>query len=213
MEDKIRIQQVFQGILEVFATHYLVRHVRQSTEEETTRMVVGASMAGLGYFFGPKIQDRLRDSGSTNIQQYLKDNMLYAAGGALLGSVTGYTLGPTVAKSMQSRQLEERVQSIETPSNGLLVVASAGWLGYSLFLNGKTSRERDRHLWGLGAGAVGYLYAPELLHKMKSQTVPSQANEETIQIYSKGTAILGGLAGGLLGLVKGKDILNQGGST
>ncbi len=87
---------------------------------------------------------------------------------------------------------------------GLLTLASAGWLGYSLFFDGKTKEEQHRHLWGLGAGALGYLYGPESLQWVKKLTIPKADGERAVGMFRDGSILLGATIGGFAGYTLGK---------
>jgi hypothetical protein len=208
---EVRAQQVIFGIAEAIAAHNLLQYVRTNTDEEKIRMAAGAGMAGLGYVFGPDLESRLRHLKDGELSEHTKQQMVYAAGGIMLGSITGYVVGPklhdqlAIAPGMQQTLLEAQEQKSadkERPG-GLLTIASAGWLGYSLFFDGKTKEEQQRHLWGLGAGVVGYMYGPEMLRKLGSLMVPASAHDDAVRIYTTGSAVLGGIAGGIIGWKKG----------
>jgi hypothetical protein len=211
---EVRAQQVIYGVAEAIAAHNLLRYVRTNTDEEKIRMAAGAGMAGLGYVFGPDLEARVRQLKDGELSEQIKQQMVYAAGGIVLGSITGYavgpkladtSLGPAVEHTLLTAQQEQR-EDAQRPG-GLLTIASAGWLGYSLFFDGKTPEEQQRHLWGLGAGVIGYMYGPEVIRKVGGLFVPAQSRDEAVKIFATGSALLGGLAGGILGWKKGPQLL------
>jgi hypothetical protein len=203
---EIRAQQIFYGVAEVIATHNLLRFVQKNTDEERMRMVAGAGLVSLGYFFGPELQERLKLLNDRGLDEKMQQQLVYAAGGVLLGGFAGYTLGP----KLQSRTFELAVQSphIAQPAkrpDGLITIASAGWLAYSLFFDGKTPEEQRRHMWALGAGAVGYMYGPEMLRKTRDLFLPAGA-DKSVERYARGAAMLGATAGGVIGWYKGREL-------
>jgi hypothetical protein len=210
------------GIAEVIAAHNLLRYVKGNTDEERLRMAAGATMAGLGYVFGPDLQARLQQHGATHpgaahIAEGFHDRIMYAAGGAALGAVMGKHFGPKlhttelVPKEIDDALVRAADEARDDPMRpgGLITVLSAGWLGYSLFLDGKTQEEQQRHLWGLGSGVVGYLYAPEMLRKIGSMQLPADAGDDAIELYARGGALIGTIAGGALGWTKGPEIITR----
>jgi len=205
---EVRAQQVIYGVAEAIAAHNLLRYVRSNSDEDKVRMAAGAGMAGLGYVFGPELEARLRHLGDQDLTEHTKQQMVYAAGGIVLGSITGYAIGPRlkgIASGLEQELVKAEIAQREDSERpgGLITIASAGWLGYSLFFDGKTPEEQQRHLWGLGAGVVGYMYGPELIRKLGNLVIPASSKDDAVQMYASGAAILGGVAGGLLGWKKG----------
>lgn len=208
---EVRAKQVLYGIAEVIAAHNLLRYVRKNNDEEKLRMAAGAGLAGLGFAFGPELQDRLQHLGDMELTAATKERLLYAAGGALLGGIAGNKIGHRLPNAMEKTIATATQEMLETPQQpgALITLASAGWLGYSLFFDGKTTEEQQRHLWGLGAGVVGFMYGPELLRKVNKMSIPSTTAEEAIQIYASGSALVGSVAGGLLGWYKGDNLMKK----
>jgi hypothetical protein len=208
---EVRTKQVIYGVAEVIAAHNLLRYVRKNNDEERLRMATGAGLAGLGFAFGPELQDRLQHLGDRELTAATKERLLYAAGGALLGGIIGNKVGPHLPLSIEeaiNNATEEMLAHPQQPG-ALVTLASAGWLGYSLFFDGKTPEEQKRHLWGLGAGVVGFMYGPELLRKVSNMTVPAHAADEAVQVYASGSAVIGTVAGGLLGWYKGDAFMQK----
>ena len=214
---EIKTQQIVYGVAEVIAAHNLLRFVKGNTGEEKVRMAAGASMAGLGYVFGPELHERVKHLGDGELTQQMKQQLLYAAGGAVLGSVAGYKIGPRFrSATLLPGDIEDALEKATTAAaddptkpGGLVTIASAGWLGYSLFFDGKNAEEQQRHLWGLGAGVVGYLYGPEMIRKVSKMLVPKAQADDAIELYARGSAIVGAVAGGLFGWHKGDAVLQQ----
>lgn len=209
LED-LRAQQVVYGMAELLAGHYLLHHVRDSSDAQKVRMVAGATMAGLGFAFGPELESRIRGMGDMEMSSKMRHQLISAAGGAVLGAVAAYALQPKDRSVAQksSQQMSERLERLlgvqpkdaaSSSPTGLLTVLSAGWLGYSLFLDGKTPQEQNRHLWMLGSGAIGYLYAPELMRKIVSIPSTPEANKKALDLYKHGSLALGSLIGGAAG--------------
>ncbi len=226
---EMRGEQVLHGIVEIIATHNLVKYVRGNTRDERTRMAAGATLAGLGFAFGPELEGRLRNLPSLRAGTGMRRELAYAAGGAVLGAVSAHLLrdharsastpaAPTGASAARlsplpgslGARLDEAlalpavtqdaqgIGDLSRPS-GLVTVASAAWLGYSLFLDGKNRAEQHQHLWGLGAGALGYLYGPESLRWIKGLTLPRTGGERAIGFLRDGTVLYGAAFGGVLG--------------
>jgi len=262
MKMEWRGQQVVYGIVEVIATHHLMHYIKGHTPEDRTRMAAGVTMAGLGFVFGPELEERLRALPQTTASHGIRKEMIYAAGGATLGAVTAYlmrtphaatpprtpfihqpsapptpathqhppiittsappqtttpyslfgTTPPKAAPGTLGWRLERALADADPASvgfdtqhpGGLLTIASAAWLGYSLFFDGKTTEEQHRHLWGLGAGAVGYLYGPESLRWVKGLTISKSDGERAIDILRDGSVILGATIGGVAGYALGR---------
>lgn len=226
---EMRGEQVLHGIVEIIATHNLVKYVRGNTRDERARMAAGATLAGLGFAFGPELEERLRALPSMRVGTGLRRELAYAAGGAVLGAVSAHLLrsnkqstgtpgtpprAPVTHTSPLRGSLGARLDEaltipattkdaqtagdISRPS-GLVTVASAAWLGYSLFLDGKNRAEQHQHLWGLGAGALGYLYGPESLRWIKGLALPRVDGERAIGFLRDGTILYGAAFGGVLG--------------
>jgi hypothetical protein len=94
-------------------------------------------------------------------------------------------------------------QADPTRPGGLIVAGCAAFLGYSLFFDGKTPEEQQRHLWGLGAGVVGYLYGPETLKQLRTLRIPQARAEQAVELYGKGAALTGAAIGGVTGYLYG----------
>lgn len=214
--EELRAQQVVYGMAELLAGHYLLHHVRDSSDAQKVRMVAGATMAGLGFAFGPELESRIRGMGDHDMSEKMRHQLVSAAGGAVIGAVAAYALQPKDQALAQrsSKNIAERLERLLGPvskeapaksSTGLLTVLSAGWLGYSLFLDGKTPQEQHRHLWMLGSGAIGYLYAPELMRKIASIPSTAEANARALDLYKRGGLVLGGLIGGTAGWYMGSS--------
>jgi hypothetical protein len=210
---EVRAQQVIYGIAEAIAAHNLLKYVRVNNEEEKIRMAAGAAMAGLGYVFGPGLEDRIKQLKDGELTEATKQQLLYAAGGILLGGITGYAVGPKLEAAALPAPMQQTLVAAEAQAQadherpgGLVTIASAGWLGYSLFFDGKTPEEQQRHLWGLGAGVVGYMYGPDMLRKIGKLLIPSQAGDDAVRIYTTGSIVLGGVAGGILGWKMGPQL-------
>ncbi len=246
-----RGQQVVYGIIEVIATHHLMHYVKGHTPEDRTRMAAGATMAGLGFVFGPELEERVR--GLPQATQGRHKELIYTAGGAALGAVTAYLMRTQKEKSSPvppfppigaastpfiytnstppttSQRYHDPSTAGPVPGSlgwrldqalagadparegfdhkhpgGLLTLASAGWLGYSLFFDGKTKEEQHRHLWGLGAGAIGYLYGPESLQWVKNLTLSKSDGERAVGMFRDGSILLGATIGGFAGYTLGK---------
>jgi membrane protein YqaA with SNARE-associated domain len=208
---EVRTQQLIYGIAEVIAAHNLLKYVRNNSSEEKIRMAAGAALAGLGYVFGPELEERIKHLRDPQLSEYMQQHLMYAAGGIILGSIAGYTVGPKLRATQQLEQtITQAVQEgAEDPlrPGGLLTIASAGWLGYSLFFDGKTKEEQQRHLWGLGAGVVGYMYGPQMLRKVRGMLVPQGAHDDALELYARGSALIGSIAGGVVGWYKGEQIM------
>jgi hypothetical protein len=208
---EMRAKQVIYGMAEIIAAHQLLRYVRKNNDEEKLRMAAGAGMAGLGFVFGPELHSRLQRH-DFSLSEQVKQHLLYASGGAILGGMVGYKLGPKLnVPEIQEAIDNAKEQSITDPQRpgGLITIASAGWLGYSLFFDGKTPDEQRQHLWGLGAGVVGYAYGPEIFRKIKSMSIPASSHDDALEIYARGSTLVGSIAGGLLGWYKGSDIVER----
>jgi membrane protein YqaA with SNARE-associated domain len=210
---EVRTQQVIYGVAEAIAVHNLLKYVQHNTSEERIRMATGAGMAALGYVFGPELEARIRNLNDEGVAEKTRKQIVYAAGGAVLGSLVGYKFGPqapNTAVDLERITTETRaaVQDREHPG-GLVTIASVGWLGYSLFFDGKTKEEQQRHLWGLGAGVIGYMYGPEMLRRIGLMQIPRSSAQDAVKLYTNGSAIVGGIAGGLLGWYKGADIMER----
>ena len=215
----MQAKQVIYGMAEIIAAHNLLRYVRKNDHNERLRMAAGATMAGLGYVFGPKLETYLQHDNVFN--KKIKQNIIYAAGGAILGSFVGYKAGAVLGNKHIEQQpltpIEEIVSAVDIARadaeperpGGLLTIASVGWLGYSLFYDGKTSDERKQHLWGLGAGVIGYVYGPELLDKISVLKLSQKSVDDALAVYKTGGATIGGVAGGLLGWYKGKSFIEK----
>jgi hypothetical protein len=208
---EVRAKQVMYGMAEIIAAHQLLRYVRKNNDEEKLRMAAGAGMAGLGFVFGPELQERLKRH-DFSLSEQMQQRLLYAAGGAILGGIAGYKLGPELQIPHVQTIIEEaREQCTTDPQKpgGLITIASAGWLGYSLFFDGKTPHEQQRHLWGLGAGVFGYAYGPEILRRVRSMVIPATSHDDALGIYAQGSVLIGSIAGGLLGWHKGEDLIQR----
>jgi hypothetical protein len=210
---EIRAQQVIYGIAEAIAAHNLLRFVRDHNDEERLRMIAGATMAGLGYVFGPTIEERIRSFDGT-VDEATKQRAIYAVGGAALGGFLGRDIGAkaivAVGDSVQRNLLvKPEEKDHDHKPGGLTTILSAGWLGYSLFLDGKTPEEQRRHLWGLGSGVIGYLYAPDVLEKIANMPIGERDSDDAVQIYRTGGTALGAMAGGVLGWYKGPELFSH----
>ncbi|MBR9701219.1 hypothetical protein GOV11_05130 [Candidatus Woesearchaeota archaeon] len=180
------------GIADVIAAHNLLRYAREGEDEPQTRMLIGATMASLGYLYGPDIKNKFSEK--TEIMEKLRSRAIYAGGGAMLGGIVGYLSGPDLAGKDTSK--------VERPS-GLMAIASVGWLGYSLV--GREETDHERQLWGLGAGSIGYLYGPELLSKIKHVSIPDHVCEDGVDIQARGAAIFGAMVGAGIGWWAGEE--------
>lgn len=257
---ELRGQQVLYGIIEVIATHNLVKYVKGNGPDERVRMAAGATMAGLGFVFGPELEERLRHLPEAAKAHGIKREVAFAAGGAALGAVSAYLMRDGTRTTARPTPPASPVSPIITPANGptiqrpvsgsgpvsysgpipqpgpipyhdqplpgtlgdrlrhalgeadpasvlfdpgrpggLVTIASAGWLGYSLFFDGKTKAEQHQHLWGLGAGALGYLYGPEAIRWVKGLTVPKIDGDRAISILNDGSVLFGAAVGGIVG--------------
>jgi hypothetical protein len=254
---ELRGQQVLYGIVEVIATHNLVKYVKGNGPNERVRMAAGATMAGLGFVFGPELEERFRHLPQTAAAHGIRREVAFAAGGAALGAVTAYLMrdgtrtltrptppvspiitptsgpiagavhpsgagpvtyshpppqaGPVTYTGPLPGSLGDRLRRAlgeadpasvlfdPAKPGGLVTIASAGWLGYSLFFDGKTKEEQHRHLWGLGAGALGYLYGPESIRWIKDLTIPKLDGQRAINLFNDGSVLFGAAVGGIVG--------------
>lgn len=221
MNHEIRGEQVLLGVGELLSTHYLVSHMKRATHHQKLRLAVGATMAGVGYFIGPELEERIRGLGDQRLNDRLRRQAIYTGGAALLGGVGTYLLTKqgdnpltknleaelsSVASASQAKADPELASTLEEihlradrQINPFLGIAAAGFLGYSLFFDGKTAAEQRRHLWGLGAGAAGYLLGPEALGKVKSLVLPSSIRGDVLEMYARGSAVLGAGVGAVAG--------------
>ena len=215
---EMRGQQGLYGIIEVIATHNLLKYLRGNNPDERMRMAAGATMAGLGFVLGPELEERLQKL--PNTARGIRKEVTLAAGGAVLGAVTAYLLRngtrgtiptPSGEDGLPAGSLGQRLslalgeadpdRAAFDPAKpgGLVTIASAAWLGYSLFFDGKTKEEQRQHLWGLGAGALGYLYGPETIRWARGLRIPARDGERAVGIIDTGSVLFGAAVGGIVG--------------
>ncbi len=206
----VKGSDVLYSVADAVAAHNLVHYTTRSDRHERLRLISGATLAALGFTLGPEMEDRLREISEGRLTRESQTQLVMAGGGLLLGGVLGYVFGPKLAGTniVQPEGLEEiaREADIQRPGfrrsrpGTLLTFGSAGWLGYSLLHREQTEEMRDRQLWGLGAGVLGYCLGPWAIKQVKNLPFPAHAATEAGEIYSRGGALFGAIAGGAIGL-------------
>jgi preprotein translocase subunit Sss1 len=206
------VKQIALGMVEVIAANNVLKKVRKPDDMEYLRMVTGATMAGLGYAFGPELHDRVKQLNNPEVDEAMKERIIYAAGGAVVGMIVGYKASekylPQQLETMLKKAELERRKHPDQP--GILsTTTNIAAIGGALYLIRQDADEMQRHLWGLGTGALGYMYGPELLRTLKHLPLPKSKANDAIQVYEYGSAVFGGLGGGLLGWYKGQELMSK----
>lgn len=187
-------------MLDIFATHELVRNVKP--DEHTLRMSAGATLGGLGYIYGPNIEQKLR-SGPVDLGQieFARSDLVYTAAGAALGAMTGHLAGPDVASVAQQLNLHtpNDPEHPEIRYKGLRTLVAAGWLGYSLLVAEHDDEFSERQRWGTGLGALGYLAGPTVINSVKDVVIDDERTNDAITIYRNGLTKVGAGVGAVLG--------------
>lgn len=276
--EKVTGGQLLKLSVDTLAAHQILQYAKHNDKEERIRMVSGLALLGVGYIYGPRLQEKITAMKDSTLSDAIQERVLYMAGGAILGGLAGRyfdkrqsatqtaqtptaspaalplsqsprrqsanepanppippptptttyrTMMPpppppmvannTVRNSNSTTVAERKLQAIiddavrdseyQRPS-GIILLGSIGWLGYSLFLNGKSKEDRTRHLWGLGAGAVGYAFGPEIIHKFDRLTLAKDDTTQANSIYQNGSMLLGAMVGGVAGW-HSKDRIKQ----
>ncbi|HIH23413.1 TPA: hypothetical protein HA251_00090 [Candidatus Woesearchaeota archaeon] len=277
--EKVTGRQLLKLSVDTIAAHQILQYAKHNDKEERIRMVSGLALLGIGYIYGPRLQEKIAAMKDSTLSDAVQERALYAAGGAMIGGIAGryfdrrqsatqalppsqssqrhpanahiteqYDAGalhttqsgvrpaiaaplipppipttqyrtiipppppvvahngaasantPTVAERKLQAIIDDamRENDYQKP-NGIILLGSIGWLGYSLFLNGKSKEDRTRHLWGLGAGAAGYAFGPEIIHKFDRLTLAKDDTTQANSIYRNGSMLLGAVIGGIAG--------------
>lgn len=278
--EKVTGRQLLKLSVDTLAAHQILQYAKHNDKEERIRMVSGLALLGVGYIYGPRLQEKIATMKDSTLSDAMQEQILYAAGGAILGGLAGryfdkrqsttqtsptppttsplpqssrrqslnapaappiatppmqspvpttpyrtaippppplFVANSSVANDNTATVAERKLQAIiddavrdseyQRPS-GIILLGSIGWLGYSLFLNGKSKEDRTRHLWGLGAGAVGYAFGPEIIHKFDRLTIAKDDTAQANSIYQNGSMLLGAMIGGVAGW-HSKDRIKQ----
>jgi hypothetical protein len=244
--EEVTGKQLLKISVDAIAAHQLLQYVTHNDKEERIRIAAGLTLLGLGYIYGPHLQEKVNAMKDARLNDASTERVVYAAGGAILGSIVGRyfdrhgrdsSVTPSAPGAMplpgadwQSRSVQStsgrstngqstsgidaRVRNVVVAAteydttrrpHPVIVIGSVGWLGYSLFFNGKTPEERLRHKWGIGAGAVGYAFGPQIIHKFDRILLTKPEVAQADSIYQNGGMLLGAVAGGLLGWHKAED--------
>lgn len=211
-----RVQHILTTVVDAFAGHNILSHI-QDYRHERERLAIGATLGALGYGLGPSLEKRICELKDAELTEKLKQHAIIAGGTALGGALLGYALGNEMYESRYLRRagrvpddLEKNIRrasehgTAERPS-GLMLLASIGWLGYSLLLQEQEHEEQHRQWWGLGAALVGHTYGPEIIQRIKDMIVPPGTQEYTERLYQRGGAVIGAALGAGLGIHLGQD--------
>lgn len=195
----IKTKELFFEMADILATYQLLQYVKK--DDTALRKVVGVTMAGLGYGFGPSLEEKLSTIGDEELTDAFKQRMIYTAGGVALGGAAGYFFkkehGDVTCTTPLGSTIKERLEIARPDSpNPLFSFGSTVWLMYSLALRERTEETKIRQAYGLGAGAIGYLWGPELIGKVGDLVIPKDVKDDILEVQARGAAMVGGLLGG-----------------
>ena len=209
----MNVRDVAFTVIDVIATHNLVDYIKPG--EDRARILSGVTLGALGYSLGPTIEERLQTRNNNLLDlEVAREDLIYSLGGAVLGATMGYVAGESFIPQGEgsiSNRIRQFVREDEEPKRpgGLITVASAGYLGYSLLVAEHSDDFKQRQRWGLGAAALGYLMGPEAISKFKDTLIPADAADNGVEVYRRGGAVIGGLIGGGAGYYLGRNRRTQ----
>lgn len=205
-----KAKELFIGLGEIIAAHQILRYAKDGNEEERMRLVTGAGMGALGYIYGPKLHERIREQDQP-LSERMSESLTYAIGGAVAGAIIGHYSGPKLFSGDISvpREVADAFRSsgeagLTKRPTTLVVGISAAYLAYALFREDKEAEQYRKNAWMLGAASLGYAFGPEIMRKTKDIVLPQRAAEDALERYSRAGAAIGLVGGAVLGYYKGE---------
>ncbi len=200
-----KTEEIIHGVVDVVAAHNLLQYVTGPSNDEALRMVAGGTLTALGYAYGPELRDRFRKLKGEPMTEQMRKQIIYSAGGALLGGIIAYVASPDIFERREGTNFVNLPKpNIREQPSGLLTIGSAAWIGYSLLMRSNDPEWKERQYWGLGAGSIGYMTGPTILSKIKDLAIPTHIRDDALERFSRGAAALGMIGGAGIGHILAK---------
>lgn len=190
------LREILQTGLDVVAANFVADTIKPDKDRQ--RILLGATAAATGYLAGPTIEEKIGDLGDLSADDITQEDFYYPVVGAAILGLGGYLTKPSETENVRVVAPEQAPQA-ERP-NAIVSGVSFLYLGASLFLSEREQEFTQRQRWGVGAGLLAYLLAPEGIQKTKEYLDPVHENHQTRRAIAG--AVVGGTSGALVRVVR-----------